>query len=276
MLEQVLVNLVVNARDAMPKGGVLTVSTFTSQIDEAHVLRQPAARPGYFVGLSVSDTGHGMDSATLDRIFEPFFTTKDIGKGTGLGLATVYGIIKQHQGWIEVQSEVGQGTIFKIFIPASSKALVDCETNRRQTVPGGNETILVVEDEAALRQLVQEVLRKKGYTVLEAATGAQALKLWEHQKDQVDLLLTDMMMPEGVSGRELAEKVLAERPELKIIYSSGYSLDIISPGFSLKEGVNYLQKPYHPETLARTVRSRLDSSVPLSSHPQSERPNDPA
>jgi len=259
MLEQVLVNLVVNARDAMPKGGTLTVSTFTCEVDDAYISHHPEARPGYFVGLSVCDTGHGMDPATLGRIFEPFFTTKEIGKGTGLGLATVYGIVKQHQGWVEVESQVGQGTTFKVFLPASSKARASSEPNHPKEAPGGDETILLVEDEGALRQLVEEVLRKKGYTVLEAATGAQALKVWHHHKDEIDLLLTDMMMPEGVSGRELAERVLAEKPELKVIYSSGYSLDVVSPGFSLKEGANYLQKPYHPETLARTVRNRLDS-----------------
>ena len=259
MLEQVLVNLVVNARDAMPKGGALTVSTFTAEIDDAYLHLQPGARKGYFVGLSVSDTGQGMDDSTLDRIFEPFFTTKEIGKGTGLGLATVYGIVKQHQGWIEVESKVAQGTTFRILIPASSKARLGHELNKPQAARGGDETILVVEDEASLRELVEEVLRKKGYTVLEAASGVQALKVWEHHKEQIDLLLTDMMMPEGVSGRELAEKVLAEKPDLKVIYSSGYSLDTITPGFILKEGSNYLQKPYNPDTLVRAVRNRLDS-----------------
>ncbi len=259
MVEQVLVNLVVNARDAMPKGGALLIDTFAMEIDEDYVHHHPQAHKGYFVGLSVSDTGSGMEVATLDRIFEPFFTTKEIGKGTGLGLATVYGIVKQHQGWIEVESGLGRGTTFKIFVPASSKARAGPNGNKPQEAPGGKETILVVEDEGALRELVEEVLRKKGYTVLKAATGAQALKVWQHHKDQIDLLLTDMMMPEGVSGRELAEKILAEKPDLKVIYSSGYSLDIVSPGFNLTEGSNYLQKPYHPETLARAVRNRLDS-----------------
>jgi nitrogen-specific signal transduction histidine kinase/ActR/RegA family two-component response regulator len=258
MLEQVLVNLVVNARDAMPKGGTLALGTFASEIDEAYVQHQSEARKGYFVGLSVQDTGHGMDDTTLGRIFEPFFTTKDIGKGTGLGLATVYGIVKQHQGWVEVESRLGQGTTFKIFIPASSQARVPGAGIQTERAPGGSETILLVEDEVALRDLVQEVLRKKGYTVLVAPTGAQALKVWERHQEEIDLLLTDMMMPEGVSGRELAERVLAEKPDLKVIYSSGHSLDLVSPGLSLKEGSNYLQKPYHPETLARTVRNRLD------------------
>jgi len=262
MLEQVLVNLAANARDAMPEGGQLTVSTCAREIDEAYVRQRPEARKGFFVCLSVADTGQGMDAATLGRIFEPFFTTKAIGEGTGLGLATVHGIVKQHQGWVEVESRVGQGTTFKIFLPASSKARSTREANHQQTAPGGHETILVVEDEASLRELVRELLRKKGYTVLEAATGVQALKLWQEHKSGIDLLFTDMMMPEGVSGRDLAEKVLAEKPSLKVIYSSGYSLDAISPGFRVTEGSNYLQKPYHPDALARMVRSRLDSAAP--------------
>jgi CheY-like chemotaxis protein len=261
MLEQVLVNLAVNARDAMPKGGSLSISTFPREIDEAYVLKQPEARTGYFVGLSISDTGHGMDSTTLGRIFEPFFTTKEIGKGTGLGLATVYGIVKQHHGWVEVESQVGQGTTFTIFIPASTKSKPAQEiVQPQEAAPGGTETILVVEDEVSLRELVEEVLRKKGYKVLRAPTGAQALKVWQKHKEEIDLLLTDMMMPEGVSGRELAEKILAEKPKLKVIYSSGYSVDVVGPGDCLEEGSNYLQKPYHPETLVRAVRNRLDSA----------------
>ena len=259
MLEQVLVNLAVNARDAMPKGGTLHINTFASEIDDGYVQRHPEARTGFFVCLSVSDTGHGMDAATLSRIFEPFFTTKDVGKGTGLGLATVYGIVKQHQGWVKVESTVGRGTTFKVFLPASSKALATVHTTMRTEVPGGDETILVVEDEPALRDLVQEILQKKGYKVLEASTGAQALKLWERHCDKIDLLLTDMMMPEGVSGRELAERVLTEKPSLKVIYTSGYSLDVVNPGFSIKDGLNFLQKPYQPEILVQMVRNCLDS-----------------
>ena len=259
MLEQVLVNLAVNSRDAMPKGGALIIHTFASEIDDGYVQRHPEARTGFFVCLSVSDTGYGMDAATLNRIFEPFFTTKEVGKGTGLGLATVYGIIKQHQGWVEVESVVGRGTTFKVFLPASSKALATVDSRERNEVPGGDETILVVEDEPALRELVKEVLQKKGYKVLDTSTGAQALKLWEHHRDEIDLLLTDMMMPEGVSGRELAEKVLEDKPSLKVIYTSGYSLDVVNPGFSSKEGLVFLQKPYHPEILAQMVRNCLDS-----------------
>lgn len=259
MMEQILVNLSVNARDAMPRGGALSISTHFIEIDQGYVQRHPEARAGNFVCLSVADTGHGMDAATLARIFEPFFTTKEIGKGTGLGLATVYGIVKQHQGWAEVESQVGQGTTFKVFLPIATKAAPAESRLRHKDIPGGDETILVVEDEPALRELVQEILEKKGYRVLEASTGVQALRIWEQHKDDIDLLLTDMMMPEGVSGRELAERVLQDRSDLKVIYSSGYSLDVVSTGPAIKEGMNFLQKPYDPETLAQMVRDCLNN-----------------
>jgi CheY-like chemotaxis protein len=259
MMEQILVNLSVNARDAMSRGGVLTISTYFVEIDAGYVQRHSEARAGNFVCLSVGDTGHGMDAATMARIFEPFFTTKEIGKGTGLGLATVYGIIKQHQGWIEVESQVGQGTTFKVFLPLPTKAEAREVIQQPKVAPGGTETILVVEDEPALRELVQEILQKKGYRVLDAATGVEALKLWEQHKEDIDLLLTDMMMPEGVSGRELAERVLQERSDLKVIYSSGYSLDSVSSGTQIGDGRNFLQKPYDPETLAQMVRDCLNA-----------------
>jgi two-component system, cell cycle sensor histidine kinase and response regulator CckA len=259
MMEQVLVNLAVNARDAMqPNGGTVTLSTFVKLIDETYVTTHAEARAGYFVGLTVADTGHGMDSTTLSHIFEPFFTTKEIGKGTGLGLATVYGIVRQHQGWIEVQSAVGKGTAFTVYLPISTKARPKTTASGPGSTPGGHETILVVEDEAPLRELVQEILQKKGYTVLEAATGAQALQVWSTHKDAVHLLLTDLMMPEGISGRQLADTLLAEKPNLKVIYTSGYSVDVVSSGFVFNEGINFLQKPYQPEALTQIVRDCLD------------------
>src|SRR5204863_2466179 len=192
--------------------------------------RHPEAREGSFICLGVSDSGHGMDARTLSRIFEPFFTTKEVGKGTGLGLATVYGIVAQHQGWIEVESQVGQGTTFKVFLPQATKAALKEAADRPKVIPGGNETILLVEDETPLRKLVQEILQKKGYRVLQASTGVQALEIWARHKDDIDLLLTDMMMPEGMSGADLAEKVLRDRADLKVIYSSGYSLDVVGLG----------------------------------------------
>jgi len=261
MIEQILVNLAVNGRDAMPRGGTLAVVTQVVEIDATYIAGQPEAKAGYHVCLTMSDTGHGMDAATLARIFEPFFTTKEIGKGTGLGLATVYGIVKQHNGWIEVESTVGQGTTFKVYFPVCARQEMKVDGAKPKETPGGDETILVVEDEPALRELVQEILQKKGYRVLEAASGVQALEVWETHKGEIDLLLTDMMMPEGLGGRELAERILQERRDLKVIYSSGYSLEAVSPGADFKEGINFLQKPYDPETLAKTIRDCLNSKA---------------
>jgi two-component system cell cycle sensor histidine kinase/response regulator CckA len=258
MMEQILVNLSVNARDAMPRGGTLTVSTAFAQIDDLYIKRHAEATPGNFVRLTVSDTGHGMDRATISRIFEPFFTTKEIGKGTGLGLSTVYGIVKQHQGWIEVESEVGKGAQFSVFLPVATKAEPKTPERNILDIPGGNETILVVEDEEALRELVSDILQRKGYKVLEAATGGDALKLWREHQSGIDLLLTDMMMPGGLGGREVAEKLLADRPDLKVIYTSGYSIDTVTPDFTGSDQQNFLQKPYDPETLARMVREILN------------------
>jgi PAS domain S-box-containing protein len=259
MMEQILVNLSVNARDAMPRGGTLAIDTHFVEIDQGYASRHPEARVGNFICLNVSDTGHGMDSATLARIFEPFFTTKEIGKGTGLGLATVYGIVKQHQGWVEVESQVGQGTAFKVFLPIATKAAPKKDASKDQDIAGGDETILVVEDEPALLELVQEILEKKGYRVLEATTGVQALKVWDQHKDDIDLLLTDMMMPEGISGRELGERLLQDRADLKVIYSSGYSLDVVSQEPAFEDGTHFLQKPYDPDTLARVIRECLNN-----------------
>jgi len=258
MIEQVLINLAVNARDAMPNGGTLLIETGTEEIDEAYVRAHPEARTGLFASFKLRDTGQGMDAATMARIFEPFFTTKDPGKGTGLGLSTVYGIVKQHRGWVDAQSEVGQGTTFTIFIPACTRAPAQVERGKRAVAPGGKETILVVEDEAALRELVQEILQKKGYTVLEASTGAQALNVWEKHRQWIDLLLTDLLMPEGISGKDLAERALVQKPKLKVLYTSGYSPETVHPGFHPKDGVEFLQKPYHPEMLAQAVRNCLD------------------
>ncbi len=258
MMEQILINLSVNARDAMPRGGTLSINTNFIEIDQSYVQRHPEARVGNFVFLSVTDIGHGMDSSTLARIFEPFFTTKEIGKGTGLGLATVYGIVKQHQGWLEVESQVARGTTFKVYFPIATKAAPAESAAKPRNALGGDETILIVEDEPALRELVQEILEKKGYRVLEASTGVEALKVWDLHKDDIDLLLTDMMMPEGVSGRDLAERVLQDRADLKVLYSSGYSLDVVANDPTFREGLNFLQKPYDPDTLAHMVRDCLN------------------
>ena len=263
MIEQVIVNLAVNARDAMPKGGDLVVSTFLTDIDENHVRHNRQATPGRFVCLQVSDAGTGMDAATLERIFEPFFTTKGVGKGTGLGLATVYGIVKQHRGWVEVNSQLGVGTTFKVFLPAVQSTAQHTEFLDNQTViRGGAETILVVEDEASLRELVTKVLRSYGYQVLEAAHGKEALRVWQGSATKPALLLTDMMMPEGLSGWELATHIRQEVPDMKVLFTSGYSPEIFGGDVQLDVNSNFLPKPYHPRLLARTVRSCLDNERP--------------
>ena len=263
MIEQVLMNLAVNARDAMPKGGTLTISTTAEQIDAAYVQAHAEARPGAFVRLQVADTGCGMDPITLTRIFEPFFTTKEVGKGTGLGLATVYGIIKQHEGWVEVESEVGKGTTFSVFLPVAKKSVAPTTAPAPALAApqGGKETVLVVEDEKVLREMTRAILEDSGYRVIEAGSGVEALKQWESQKDTIDLLLTDMIMPEGMSGMELAQKLLSDRPELKVIVASGYSVEEFETQFASSGQAIFLQKPYTHVSLTRAVRACLDGGL---------------
>jgi len=259
MMEQVLLNLAVNARDAMPRGGQLAVRVAIVDVDEAHVQRHPEARVGRFVCVSKSDTGSGIPREYLPRIFEPFFTTKEVGKGTGLGLATVYGIVKQHQGWIEVESAVGKGSTFRIYIPYVGERRLETEKPTAHiTIRGGTETILLVEDERPVRELVARVLEKHGYQVLQAATGVEAVEIWRGHKKDIALLLTDLVMPENMNGRELAEKLRADRADLKVIFSSGYSADIVGKDFKLEPNLNFLQKPYQPQTLILAVRRCLD------------------
>ncbi|HXF11207.1 MAG TPA: ATP-binding protein, partial [Desulfuromonadaceae bacterium] len=258
MMEQVLLNLAVNARDAMPRGGTLSVRIAVIDVDDGHIQRHPEARKGQFVSVSKSDTGCGIPAENISRIFEPFFTTKDVGKGTGLGLATVYGIVKQHQGWVEVESTVGKGTTFRIYIPRVGEKVEAEKPTTQIIVRGGNEGILVVEDEKPVRELVARLLEKQGYKVLQAAAGHEAMEIWKKHGDEINLLLTDLVMPGAMNGRELAEKIWKERPELKVIFTSGYSADIVGKDFKLESEVNFLQKPYHPQTLALTVRRCLD------------------
>ncbi|MGA2854891.1 MAG: PAS domain S-box protein, partial [Verrucomicrobiota bacterium] len=228
MMEQVLLNLSVNARDAMPRGGRLSVRIAIVDVKENHVQRHPEARTGRFVCVSKTDTGSGIPPENLSRIFEPFFTTKDVGKGTGLGLATVYGIIKQHQGWVEVESTVGKGTTFRIYIPYAGEAQTETKKPEAQIViRGGSETVLLAEDEKPVRELVARVLEKHGYKVLQAGTGAEAVEIWRAHKDEILLLLTDLIMPGNMNGRELAETLWTDRPDLKVIFTSGYSADIV-------------------------------------------------
>ncbi len=271
-VEQVIMNLVVNARDAMPKGGQIIVSTAKVEIDAAIARQNPEAVPGQFVCLTVADTGCGMDIETQARLFEPFFTTKEVGKGTGMGLAMVYGIIKQHGGWIEVLSQVGQGSTFKVFLP-STKLLAEASTDDQQ-VPeaalGGHETILVVEDEKGILELVRKVLQRRGYRILVASNAKEALDVWKEHAGEINLLLTDLVMPGGTTGLDLAEILLLEKAELKVIYTSGYSLALFGQDCPVKEGFNFLQKPYQSLLLAQTVRSCLDAPKKPPTHLSSE------
>jgi signal transduction histidine kinase/ActR/RegA family two-component response regulator/HAMP domain-containing protein len=260
MIEQVVMNLAVNARDAMPRGGTLTIGIEPMAIDAAYAERRPDARAGYFLRLRVADTGTGMDAATLGRIFEPFFTTKEVGKGTGLGLATVYGIVKQHEGWIEVNSEPGKGTAFDVFFPTDQQMAVPQKKEIASNAPitGGTETILIVEDEEILREMARDILKDCGYHLLEASTGKEALDIWRECASKIDLVLTDMVMPEGISGVDLAERLLADRPDLKIIFTSGYTSTEINAELLSRSQARFLQKPYSVTTLARAVRDCLD------------------
>ncbi len=232
------------------------------EIDAARVRRQLGAQAGRFVCLQVTDSGCGMDQKTLERIFEPFFSTKEVGKGTGLGLATVYGIVKQHQGWIEVTSKVGAGTTFQIFLPAVARSpdrTLDTSFLRR-VVEGKKETILLVEDERALREMVREVLLGYNYNVIEATDGVDALKVWDAHNGGIDLLLTDIVMPGGMNGHELATHLRQRKPKIKVIYTSGYDAPLAGGVPSQRDGL-YLAKPYRPAALGELVRACLDGTA---------------
>jgi two-component system cell cycle sensor histidine kinase/response regulator CckA len=258
-LEQVIVNLAVNARDAMPRGGKLTIETMNVALDEAYVAAQAVVVPGSYVMLAVSDNGAGMDAATQARVFEPFFTTKPKGQGTGLGLATVYGIVKQSGGYIWVYSEPGRGTTFKVYLPRVDAAV---ESPGPATVVtaslGGSETILLVEDQEEVRNLVRRMLAARGYHVLAAASGHDALRLTVQHAGTIDLLVTDVVMP-GMSGREVAALLAPAHPKMKTLYLSGYTDESIVRHGMLEVGVAFLQKPFTAEALARKVREVVDS-----------------
>ncbi|HET9040118.1 MAG TPA: ATP-binding protein [Gemmatimonadales bacterium] len=259
-LEQVLVNLVLNARDAMDGHGTLTVTTETAVRPEDQRAHWPGVRmpPGRYARLTVTDTGHGMDAATRARVFEPFFTTKAAGRGSGLGLATVYGIVKQSGGYIWVYSEVGQGTAFKIYLPEFTGTVAELPPAEVLVSPRGAETILVVEDESAVRRMAARALSAQGYAVLEAENGAEALELLGRAKGPIDLVLTDVVMP-MVNGRELGERLAVERPGLRILFMSGYTDDDIVRRGLLRPGSPFLQKPFMPADLSRKVREVLDT-----------------
>jgi len=260
-IEQVIVNLVVNARDAMPHGGRLMIETANVDLDAAYLRRHPGSQGGAHVLLAVSDTGIGMDAEIRARIFEPFFTTKDPGKGSGLGLSTVYGIVQQSGGAVWVYSEPGQGAVFKVYLPridAGVESATPAETPVDTTTPRGSETILLVEDQEEVRELARDILLEHGYTVLEAGDPDEAWPIFNHHKSTIDLLLTDVVMPRA-SGRQLADRVLPVRPDLRVLYMSGYTDQAIVQHGVLEAGIAYLEKPFTIDTLTRKVREVLDA-----------------
>ena len=256
-IEQVLVNLIVNARDAMPQGGRVRIEAHNVVLDDSYVEAHKPVIPGPYVMLAVEDAGCGMDQKTQSRVFDPFFTTKEVGKGTGLGLATVYGIVKQSGGYNWVYSELGQGTIFKVYLPRVEQYAQETEpTEPVQLITQNCETILLAEDSASLREMAREYLKSVGYTVLEAASGAEALQKASDFHGTIHLLLTDVIMP-AMSGPELAGQMTSLRPGIKIIFTSGYTDDAIARQGVLDPAVPFIQKPYRPKALARKIREVL-------------------
>jgi hypothetical protein len=296
MIEQVIMNLAVNARDAMPKGGTLTIAMEHVTLDAAAPHRHPEARPGEFVCLSVRDTGCGIPPENLPRIFEPFFTTKAAGHGTGLGLAMVFGIVQQHQGWIEVESTVDvgtcasqfsdmggtpmprgtgvppvgweatavrpAGTCFRILLPAAPHAAILSAGRPAKpgTAGGGAETVLLVEDEPAVREFAGTVLRSHGYRVLQAGSGIEALEIWKWHGSRIALLVTDLVLPDGLGGEELAVRLRQEKPALRVVLTSGYANETIGEEFRPSAGTHFIRKPYKPQVLAQAVRDALDDN----------------
>jgi signal transduction histidine kinase len=262
MMEQIILNLAVNARDAMPDGGRLAIHADEIELRPEQCIANVKARPGWFVCINVSDTGSGITQEVLPHLFEPFFTTKGPGKGTGMGLATVYGIVQQHEGWIEVESKTGCGTCFKIFLPraaVSTTAVIALKP--KAEITGGNEAILLVEDEEKIRQLAEKTLRDFGYRVYQAGSGAEALSVWTANSHDIDLLFTDIMLPGGMSGCELAKSLQTKKEKLKIAFTTGYAVETFRMDRSLREGVNFLPKPYSAKSLASLVRHCLDDHI---------------
>ena len=258
-VEQVIINLAVNARDAMPQGGHLTIETQNVTLDREYAEARPQVAPGNYVLLAISDTGEGMDQERQGRIFEPFFTTKGVGKGTGLGLATVYGILKQSGGFIWVYSEVGKGTTFKVYFPVSGEAKTDHKPQEKLSISlRGDETILLVEDENGVRNLALRTLKEKGYRVLVAKNGGEALLICEEQSEPIDLIVTDVVMPH-MSGKQFVAKISKNRPDIKVIYTSGYTDNVIVYHGILDEEINFIHKPFSPNTLLQEVRKVLDT-----------------
>jgi signal transduction histidine kinase len=260
-IEQVIMNLAVNARDAMPKGGKLTVTTANTTRDKNHLKNFPDMGAGDYVMLAIADTGTGMSEEVKAHLFEPFFTTKPSGKGTGLGLATCFGIVKQNTGHINVHSELGSGTTFKIYFPQVQSAIEPLRVRNQPTgVAGGNETVLLVEDEPVVRELAVATLREKGYTVVEAVNGEEGLRLARQHDGKIDLVLTDVVMP-VMGGKEMADALRTSHPDTKVLFTSGYTEDALGHHGVLRPGILFLPKPYLTATLARKVREVLDEGL---------------
>ena len=260
-IEQVLMNLCINARDAMPEGGSLQIDTANATFGEGFPEIPPSAQPGNYVLLSVTDSGTGMDAATLDRIFEPFFTTKELGKGTGLGLATVYGVLRQHGGFVQVDSEVGYGSTFRAYLPVSTTVTPAAErVEDSGPIRGGSETLLIAEDHDGLRELAIETLTNLGYAVLATADGENALRVFHAHRDVIDLLLLDVVLPK-LSGPEVYSRIHAERPDVPVLFATGYSADMALLQKAQQQGLPVIQKPYSPRALGRKVREMIDQRV---------------
>jgi signal transduction histidine kinase/CheY-like chemotaxis protein len=255
-IHQVLMNLAVNARDAMPDGGTLAVETANAELGENDADRRQDAVPGRYVAMSVTDTGHGMEDAVRQRVFEPFFTTKEFGKGTGLGLSTVYGIVRQSGGWIDLRSEVGVGTSFQVYLPRMDGPPEPERKPAGESKQKGSETILLVEDQDAVRTFTIAALKRYGYRVVEASDGEEAIAVAGQYPGRIHLLLTDVVLP-GMNGRELSERLKASHPDLKVLFVSGYTADVIAHRGVLDHGLSFLHKPYSPRELAAKVRELL-------------------
>jgi len=259
LLELAIINLCVNARDAMAPGGHLTLHPEVVEVSAKMAAAKAEAQAGRFVCLSVTDTGCGMDEATQKRIFEPFFTTKGVGQGTGLGLATVHGILKQHRGWIEVESAVGRGSTFRVYLPVTDSIPPPASAPEKPRESAGrNELILLVEDEAAVRLVVAEMLRRHGYRVLVAADGPEAVALWGDHRTEIAVLFTDMVMPGGMTGRDLADRLRSDRPELKVIIYTGYSQKIAAQPLDAQSHIALLHKPAHSAQILDAIRRSID------------------
>lgn len=256
-IEQVIINLCVNSRDAMPEGGNLTIETKNILVIEDYCINYPWTRQGRYMQLTVTDTGCGMDESICKVIFEPFFTTKDVNKGSGLGLSTVYGIVRQHNGFVHVYSEKGRGTAFKVYLPIIDRPAEHITTTVKETVPGGTETILVAEDDETVRRLVRHMLKEAGYSVLMAKDGLEAIEIFKQNKDRISLVLLDVVMPE-MSGREVYKKILEISPNIKTIFTSGYSSNAVHTSFINDMRMQLISKPYDLDTLLREIRAAID------------------